>query len=66
MQLDQQFSLSNGSRKNKINKEVYEIKQNHSSVSEYYTRLKCLWSELEGMNELPKISVIIEDIAEFL
>ena len=66
LQLDQRFSLSNGLRKYKINKEVYEVKQNRSSMSEYYTRLKCLWSKLKDMNELPKISVIIEDIATFL
>jgi len=66
LQLEQRFSLSNGSRKYKLNKENYEVKQNHTSVSEYYTRLKFLWSELEDMNELPKISVITEEIAVFL
>ena len=66
VQLEQRFSLSNGSRKYKINKEIYEVKQNHSSVSEYYTKLKCLWEELEDMNELPKITAITDEITAFL
>ena len=65
-QPEQRFSLSNGSRKYRINKEIYEVKQNHSSVSEYYTRLKCLSGELEDMSELPKISTITDEIAMFL
>jgi len=66
LQLEQRFSLSNDSRKYLINKEIYEVKQNHSSVSEYYPRLKCLWSELEDMNELPMISLITEETPVFL
>jgi len=37
-----------------------------ASVSEYYTKLKCLWEELNGMNELPKITVVTDEIAIFL
>ncbi|KAJ8445453.1 hypothetical protein Cgig2_031266 [Carnegiea gigantea] len=66
VQLEQRFSLSNGSRKYRINKEIYVVKQNHSSVSEYYTRLKCLREELEDTNELPKLSVITDEITPFM
>ncbi|KAJ8436185.1 hypothetical protein Cgig2_021856 [Carnegiea gigantea] len=66
LQLEQRFSISNGSRKYRINKEIYEIKQNHTSVSEYYTRLRCCWEELEAMNELPKITATTDEITSFL
>ena len=42
LQLEQRFALSNGSRKYKLNKDIYEVKQNHASISDYYTKLKCL------------------------
>lgn len=35
--LETRFSLSNGSKKCKVNKEIYELKQNNTPVSEYYT-----------------------------
>lgn len=66
LQLEQRFSLSNGSRKYRIDKEIYEVRQNMTSVTEYYTRLKWLWEELDGMYELPKIAVVTNEIAIFL
>jgi len=56
LQLDQRFALSDGS----------DVKQNLALISEYYTKLKCLWEELEDMNELPKVSVIFDEITTFL
>ncbi|KAJ8430478.1 hypothetical protein Cgig2_003060 [Carnegiea gigantea] len=61
LQLEQRFALSNGSRKYKLNKDIYEVKQNHASISDYYTKLKCLWEDLEDMNELPKLSAITDE-----
>ena len=49
-ELKQRFCLSNGSRKYRINKEIYEVKQNHCAVNEYYTKLRSSWIELEDMN----------------
>ena len=66
LQLEQRFSISNGSWKYKINKEIYDIKQNHTFVSEYYTRLRCCWEELEAMNELSKITATTYEITRFL
>ena len=66
IQLEKGFSLSNGSRKYRLNKDVYLIKQNGGSVSDYYTRIKGIWEELDSMIDLPKVSVANEKIAAFL
>ncbi|PWA40618.1 hypothetical protein CTI12_AA563970 [Artemisia annua] len=39
MQLERMFSLSDGSRKYKLNKDTYEITQSGGSVGEYYTKM---------------------------
>ncbi|GKA76638.1 cysteine-rich receptor-like protein kinase 8 [Tanacetum coccineum] len=39
-QLKKRFSLSDGSRKYKLNKDTYEITQSGCSVGEYYTKMK--------------------------
>lgn len=65
IQLEKRFSLSNGSRKYQINKEIYSLKQNHTPVSEYYTNMRCLWEELESMSQLPQISIITDEIKGF-
>ena len=43
LQSEQMFSLSNGSRKCRINNEIYEVRQGHGPISEYYTKLRGLW-----------------------
>lgn len=65
-QLEQRFALSNGSRKHRLNKEVYDLKQANASISEFYTRLKCIWEELESMEDLPKLTVITQEMRTFL
>ncbi|KAJ8433332.1 hypothetical protein Cgig2_023796 [Carnegiea gigantea] len=40
IQLEKRFCLSNGSRKYSSNKEVYAMKQDRISMSEYYTKMK--------------------------
>ena len=67
MQLEKRFSLTNGgsiksTRKYQINKEVYSLKQNHTSVNDYYTALRCLWEELESMSQLPPLTNISDQI----
>ena len=66
LQLETRFALCNGSHKYKLNKETYEIMQSGRSVSEYYTDMKCVWEELDSMNELPRIVNITHEIAVFL
>ncbi|PWA91732.1 hypothetical protein CTI12_AA087560 [Artemisia annua] len=55
MQLERRFSLSDGSRKYKLNKDTYEITQSSGSVGEYYTKMKCVWEELDNLNVLPNV-----------
>ncbi|PWA40785.1 hypothetical protein CTI12_AA524710 [Artemisia annua] len=66
LQLETRFALSNGSHKYKLNKETYEIMQSGRPVSEYYTNMKCVWEELDSMNELPRIVNITNEVAVFL
>lgn len=54
--LEKRFSITNGSRKYKFSKELYEIKKNHMPVNDYYTAMKSLWEEVESMNILPAVT----------
>ncbi|GJX29723.1 cysteamine dioxygenase [Tanacetum coccineum] len=65
-QLETRFSLSNGSRKYKLSKDTFGISQQGSSVSEYYTRMKCVWEEFDSMNNLPRLVTITPEIYVFL
>ena len=66
IQLETRFALSNGSHKYKLNRETYETVQSGRSVSEYFTCMKCIWEELDSMNELPRILNITPEIVTFL
>ena len=65
-QLEKRFALSNGSRKYKLNRETYDIVQQGESISDYYTRMKCVWEELDSMNVLPRVTNITPEISVFL
>ncbi|PWA82483.1 hypothetical protein CTI12_AA178300 [Artemisia annua] len=65
-QLETRFSLSNGSRKYKLSKDTFGISQQGSSVSEYYTKMKCVWEELDSMNNLPRLTAITQEMSVFL
>lgn len=66
LQLERRFSITNGSRKYKLNKDLFALKQNHLSISEYYTALSSLWEEIESMNSLPILTTITPEITAFL
>lgn len=54
--LEQIFSVTNESRKYKLNKELYENRQNNMPINDYYTLMKSLWEEVDCMNILPVIT----------
>lgn len=65
-QLEKRFSLTNGSRKYKLNKDVYEAKQQGKPISDYYTTMRCYGEELESLNTLPPITTVNSEINEFV
>ncbi|XP_021849185.1 uncharacterized protein [Spinacia oleracea] len=65
-QLDQRFSLTNGSRKYKLNRDLYETKQMSKSISDYYTVMRGLWEELESLNDFPPITTMTTEINAFV
>uniref|UniRef100_A0A803MZA9 Retrotransposon gag domain-containing protein n=1 Tax=Chenopodium quinoa TaxID=63459 RepID=A0A803MZA9_CHEQI len=61
IQLEKRFSMTNGSRKYKLNKDLYNLKQNGSSINVYFTSMSSLWEEIDDMSSLP---VVTESNAE--
>ncbi|CAL9007106.1 unnamed protein product [Prunus brigantina] len=49
--LKDRFSQGNDSRIYQIRQEIAEHRQGHLSISEYYTKLKALWDELDSYHE---------------
>ncbi|XP_056693157.1 uncharacterized protein [Spinacia oleracea] len=64
--LEKRFSLTNGSRKYKLNRDLYGLKQNGAVVHEYYTAMRALWQELESMNSLPVMTTVAADVTTYL
>lgn len=64
--LERRFSLTNGSRKYKLSKELYETKQQSLTVNEYYTAMKTLWEKLEPLNMLPAVSSPSAEVQKLL
>ncbi|XP_074323254.1 uncharacterized protein LOC141660189 [Apium graveolens] len=57
-QLEKRFQLTHGSRKYKLSREMFELKQNGCSVVDFYTSLSSLWEEIESMNLLPTLTTV--------
>lgn len=64
--IEKRSALSNGSRKYRLIKDVYALKLDGNSVSDYYTAMRSLWLELEAMNDFPKITMVTTEITNFL
>lgn len=64
--LEQRFSLTNGSRKYKLNKDLYDIKQDNLSVNAYYTAMRTVWEELDALNCLPSLTATSDEITKLL
>ncbi|XP_048495096.1 uncharacterized protein LOC125495005 [Beta vulgaris subsp. vulgaris] len=66
LSLKHRFTVSNGSRKYRLNKLTYEVKQNERPVSEYYTDLRVLWEEIESMNDYPAITSVTPEVTAYI
>ncbi|KAK9673127.1 hypothetical protein RND81_12G148200 [Saponaria officinalis] len=64
------YTVANGARKFKLNRESYEATQNERSIEDYYTQLQMIWDELDNMSTLvttlPSITKVTTNIAEYL
>ncbi|XP_063941175.1 uncharacterized protein LOC135149402 [Daucus carota subsp. sativus] len=64
--LEKRFLLTNGSRKYKLNKDLFELKQSQLTIAEYYTKLTCIWEEIDCLNVLPAVSVVTPEVLALL
>ncbi|KNA05629.1 hypothetical protein SOVF_188530, partial [Spinacia oleracea] len=65
-QLDQRYSVTNGSRKYKLNKQIYEMKQQGKPITDYYTDLRGLWEELESLQTYPPNTSMTTEVNAFI
>lgn len=65
-QLETRFKVTSGAIKYQLNKQVYELKQNGKSVTEYFTEMCTLWEELDNLNELPAITTWSSEIKAYV
>ena len=66
MSLERRFALSSGSRKYKLTREIYSLKQSNLSVNDHYTKLKVIWEELDSLEILPRIGNVTADVLEYI
>lgn len=64
--LEKRFAVGNGSRKYKLNRELYNLKQSNLSVNDIYTQFRGIWEELDSMESLPRIRNAAAEIEELL
>ncbi|XP_074293762.1 uncharacterized protein LOC141620915 [Silene latifolia] len=64
--LQRQFSVSNGARKFRLNKELENLEQGDKSICEYFTELRILWQNIELMNDWPPITQMTAEINAWL
>nr|GEX32709.1 cysteamine dioxygenase [Tanacetum cinerariifolium] len=49
-----------------VGTDTYKITQSGSFVGGYYTKMKCVWEELDNINMLPVLVVVTPEISVFL
>jgi len=64
--LEKRFAVSNGSRKYKLNNDVYNLKQIRDPTNEYCTKIRGICEELSATNDLPRFSVMNEETTNLL
>lgn len=58
--------LETGSRKYKLNKDLFSLSQNKMTVNDYFTKFSGMWEEIDSMNTLPPITATTTEIQTFL
>ncbi|KAL2903691.1 Retrovirus-related Pol polyprotein from transposon RE1 [Bienertia sinuspersici] len=61
-QLEKRFSMTDGTRKHKLNRDAYDLKQKGKSVNEYYIAMKAIWDELDALEDYPPITTMNAEI----
>ncbi|KAL2897435.1 Retrovirus-related Pol polyprotein from transposon RE2 [Bienertia sinuspersici] len=64
--LEKRYTVSNGSLKYKLNKAVYETRQDGMPINEYYKKLSVLWEQIENLSGLPPITQITPEVQAFV
>ncbi|KAL2926156.1 Gag-Pol polyprotein [Bienertia sinuspersici] len=64
--LEQRFSVTNGARKYRLNRQIYETKQQGRSISAYFTDLKVLSEELEAVTVMPPLTEMNSEIVAYV
>lgn len=60
------FHFSNGARKYKLHKVVYESKQQERGVADFYTEMKSMWEELDVFRDFPAITKLDTEITTYI
>lgn len=66
LNLEKRFSLTNGSRKYKLSRDLYDLKQQNATITEYYTTMKAIWEELDSLNLLHSVATPTPDVVKLL
>lgn len=64
--LEKRFTLANGFYNNKLNKDLYEVRQHTTFINECNTTMKILLEKFNFINLLPNIFNPTDEIKTFL